>query len=583
VAPARRLLGGAPTAAKPEAVNTSVVAPRLREIAAYLVLEGDRYRARAYQKAAGSVEAVKNLEQLVGEQRLTSLPGIGDSLAGAIEELARRGTTDLLERLRARWPALVVDIAELGGLKPARALELHTALTPTDLDELADMCRAGRVRKVDGFGAAIEARLLAAIENRQERGEVVALADARQLAAALSGHLAAGGAAQASAAGAARRWVELSERLVLAAASSDPGALAEHLGRHSLVVSVSPAEAIDSMVRFDARLTGGVKCELVVAPLERYGTALALATGADAHLELLRRRAAAAGLTLDAIAAPDEEALYRALGLPWLPPEVRDGSDELDAADAGEDFTDLVTLADIAGSVHCHTTYSDGKHTVEQMARAARALGHSYITITDHSPSAQYAGGLTVDRLGMQWAEIADVEKRVDIRILRGTESDIRADGSLDYPDDVLATMDVVIASIHQRFKLDEDAMTRRLVAAMRQPLFKIWGHALGRLIQRRDPIPCRFDEVLDAIEGGPVAIEINGDPRRLDLDPERARLARARGARFVLSSDAHSTTALANVEFAVAQARRARLRRGDVLNALPVDEFCRAVRPLPE
>ncbi|HKE19703.1 MAG TPA: PHP domain-containing protein [Kofleriaceae bacterium] len=564
-------------------MNTSVVAPRLREIAAYLVLEGDRYRARAYQKAAGSVEAIKNLEQLIAERRLTSLPGIGESLAGAIEELARRGTTDLLERLRAHWPALVVDIADLGGLRPARALALHAALSPADLDDLAEMCRTGRVRQLAGFGAAIEARLLDGIERRQERGEVVALADARQLTAALAAHLASGAAAQASPAGAARRWVELSERLVLAAASREPDALADHLGSHPLVASVERAPATDSMIRFAARLTGGVQCDLVVAPPERYGTALALATGAEAHVELLRRRAAAAGLTLDAIAAADEEALYRALGLPWLPPEVRDGTDELAAADAGEDFASLVALADVIGSVHCHTTYSDGKHTVEQMARAARALGHSYITITDHSPSAQYAGGVTVDRLGMQWAEIAEVEKRVDIRILRGTESDIRADGSLDYPDDVLASMDVVIASIHQRFKLDEEAMTRRLVAAMRQPLFKIWGHALGRLIQRRDPIKCRFDEVLDAIAEGPAAIEINGDPRRLDLEPERARQALARGARFVLSSDAHSTEALANVEFAVAQARRARLRRGDVLNTLPADEFCRAVRPLPE
>jgi DNA polymerase (family 10) len=259
---------------------------------------------------------------------------------------------------------------------------------------------------------------------------------------------------------------------------------------------------------------------------------------------------------------------------------VRDGTDELAAAGAGDDFADLVALSDVAGSVHCHTVYSDGKNTVEEMARAAEALGHSYITITDHSASAHYAGGLDAARLAEQWAEIADVERRVGIRILRGTESDIRSDGALDYPDDLLAGMDVVIASVHQRFRLDEDGMTRRLVAAMRQPVFKIWGHALGRLLLHREPIAVRFDEVLDAIADSPAAIEINGDPRRLDLDPERARRALARGARFVLSSDAHSTAALANVEYAVAMARRARLRRTDVLNALPADEFSRAVRP---
>jgi DNA polymerase (family 10) len=349
-----------------------------------------------------------------------------------------------------------------------------------------------------------------------------------------------------------------------------------------MVVSVARAPGDGAVARFVARLAGGATCDVFAAAPDRYGTALVLATGSDEHVAQLRARASAAGLVLDAIEAADEEALYGALKLSWLPPEVRDGTDEVAAADAGDDFADLVTLADVAGSVHCHTTYSDGKHTVEAMARAARDLGHSYITITDHSPTAHYAGGLTVERLSVQAAEIAAAEAKVGIAILRGTESDIRADGALDYPDEVLAGLDVVIASIHQRYKLDEDGMTRRLVAAMRQPVFKIWGHALGRILRHRDPIAVRFDEVLDAIADSSAAIELNGDPRRLDLDPERARRALARGVRFVLSSDAHSTSALANVEYAVALARRARLRRRDVLNTLPADEFRRAVRPRP-
>ncbi|HWM85349.1 MAG TPA: PHP domain-containing protein [Kofleriaceae bacterium] len=565
-------------------MSSLAIAARLREIAAYLVLEGDRFRARAYEKAARSLEGVKDLDRLIAERRLTELPRIGPSLAGAIEELSRRGTIDLLERLREKWPKLVLELADLGGVGPGRALALQAALAPADLDELAEMCRAGRVRAVQGFGPAAEARLLDAIERRHQRGHPLALAEARQLSAALAGHLLADGAAMAAdPAGAARRWVEISDRLSLAAATRDPVALAAHLGRHPQVVSVDRAPDSDHphVARFLARLASGVLCELVAAPPERYGTAMVVATGSAAHLDQLRSRAGAAGLALEEIAAADEPALYRALGLPWLPPEVRDGSDELAAADAGDDFADLVALADVAGSVHCHTTYSDGKHSVEQMARAAAALGHSYITITDHSPTAHYAGGLTVERLAQQWAEIGQVEQRVGIRILRGTESDIRADGGLDYPDSVLATMDVVIASVHQRYRLDEEAMTRRLVAAMRQPVFKIWGHALGRLLMHRDPIAVRFDEVLDAIADSPAAIEINGDPRRLDLEPERARRARARGVRFVLSSDAHSTDALVNVEYAVALARRARLRRADVLNTLPADEFCRAVQPL--
>jgi DNA polymerase (family X) len=561
-------------------VTALPVAARLREIAAYLALEGDRHRARAYEKAAKTMDAVHDLDRLIAERRLTSLPNVGASLAGAIEELARRGTTDSLERLRSRWPKLVIELAELGGVGAARAAALHAALAPADLDELADMCRVGRVRELAGFGATSEARLLEAIERRDRGGEPLALAEARDLAAGLAAQL-AGGASQVSAAGAVRRWVELSDRLSVAAATAQPDALPGLLEQHPLVVSIERRPAAPHMTRFEARMASGILCDVLAAPPERYGTALVLATGSDAHLDQLRRRAASTSLVLDEIAAADEEALYAALGLPWLPPEVRDGSDELAAADAGDDFSDLVALSDVVGSVHCHTTYSDGKHSIEQMARAARAIGHSYITITDHSQSAGYAGGLTAERLAEQAAEIADVERRLGMRILRGTESDIRADGSLDYPDDVLASLDVVIASVHQRFRLDEEAMTRRLVAAMRQPLFKIWGHALGRLLQRREPIGCRFEEVLDAIAGAPAAIEINGDPRRLDLDADRARRARARGVRFVLSSDAHSTAALANVQFAVGQARRARVRRGDVLNTLPADEFCRAVRPV--
>jgi len=261
---------------------------------------------------------------------------------------------------------------------------------------------------------------------------------------------------------------------------------------------------------------------------------------------------------------------------------VRDGTDEIAAAESGDDFADLIQLADLRGAVHCHTVYSDGKNTVEQMARAAQALGLEYITITDHSPTAHYAGGLSVERLHQQWAEIAEVQRRVDIHILRGTESDIRAGGELDYPDEVLGQLDIAIASIHSRYRQDEDAMTRRLVTAMRLPLFKIWGHALGRLVMSRDPIPVRFDEVLDAICQGPAAIEINGDPKRLDLDPVRARRALARGVRFVLSCDAHSTEQLRYLELAVAMARRARIRRHNVMNTLPVDEFARAVRPVP-
>ncbi|HEY0190229.1 MAG TPA: PHP domain-containing protein, partial [Kofleriaceae bacterium] len=228
---------------------------------------------------------------------------------------------------------------------------------------------------------------------------------------------------------------------------------------------------------------------------------------------------------------------------------------------------------------HCHTTYSDGKASIGEMAHAAAELGFGAITITDHSAAASYAGGLVLDQLRAQRDEIAALTDP-EVRIFHGTEADILADGTIDVPPEMIGELDVIIASVHQRHHLDQDAMTQRLITAIRQPFFKIWGHALGRLVLRREPIDVRIDEVLDAVAESPAAIEINGDPYRLDLDPINARKAAQRGIKFVLSCDAHSTRSLGAVRFAVAMARRARLRKHDVLNTLPLDELAAHIRP---
>jgi DNA polymerase (family 10) len=554
-------------------MDPGAVAARLREIATYLELDGDRFRARAYDKAAKSVDAVQDLDRLIAEGRLTELPRVGASLARTIEEIAASGTAPQLEVLRARWPKVLRAMAELPGIGATRARRLYSELEPADLDEVAAACAAGRVRSIEGFGAALEAKLAQGLRDRQQRSQPLIHSEARALGQSLAAHARSSSAAiRAEPAGPGRRYVEIAERIAIAVATREPAAIADHMRRHPMVLSVEESAAGPAI----ARLSSGALCDIYTGPPERFGLTLIVATGSPEHVAGLEERARAAGTSLDALPCSDEAALYGALGLPLLPPEVRDGSDEL----AGDDFSDLVQLADLRGAVHCHTTYSDGKNSVEQMARAAEALGLEYITITDHSPTAHYANGLSVERLRAQWAEIAAVQERVGVKILRGTESDIKSDGALDYPDQILAELDIAIASIHQRYKQEEDAMTHRLVTAMRQPLFKVWGHALGRLLLSRDPVPVRFDEVLDAIVASPAAIEINGDPRRLDLDPQRSRLARARGVPFVLSCDAHSTEQLRYLELAVAMARRARVRRSEVLNAQPVAEFARAVRP---
>jgi DNA polymerase (family 10) len=251
----------------------------------------------------------------------------------------------------------------------------------------------------------------------------------------------------------------------------------------------------------------------------------------------------------------------------------------VEAAARGE-LPELVTLADLRGAVHCHTDASDGRHTLEQMARAADALGLSYMTVTDHSPAAHYANGLSAERLRRQWDEIARVQERVSVRLLRGVECDILEDGSLDCAPALIEELDVVIASIHRRHRMDRAQMTKRIVTAMRQPWFKVWGHGLGRYVLTRPPVDCDMDAVLDAVAASRAAIEVNGDPRRLDLEPRWQREARLRGIRFVLSCDAHSTRGLQNLRHAVDMARRGGLARTDVLNTLPVDAFRAEVRP---
>jgi DNA polymerase (family 10) len=328
---------------------------------------------------------------------------------------------------------------------------------------------------------------------------------------------------------------------------------------------------------FEGCLATGVPVRVHVVPRAAWAVTLLRATGSAAHVERLERLAQERGVGL---AGSSEEELYGLLGLPFIPPELREDEGEIEAALSGGLPADLVTAGDIRGLVHCHTVYSDGQHTVEQMARAADALGMEYMTITDHSPSAAYAGGLTADRLKAQWDEIARVQETVSVRLLRGTESDILADGSLDYPDSILEQLDVVIASIHRRHRMDARQMTERLTRAMALPCFKIWGHALGRLINSRPPVECRVEEVLDVAAASRAAVEINGDPRRLDLAPRWLRAARERGLRFVVSTDAHSMTELGNVRYGVAMARRGWVRRGEVLNTGSVQQFAWSVAP---
>ncbi len=561
-------------------LDRNAVARSLREMGELLTLAGeDRFRARAYERAARVLERVDaDLAALVDQGRLTQLPDIGKGLAAVIAELHLTGRSAALDALRAGLPPGALELSRAAGLSLKRIAAIHAALGVETVAELAAACEAGRVRGVKGVGAKAERRILEAIQAPKPAAEVrIPIHQAHTLADSLLAHLrTAPSVVDIAVAGALRRAAEAIDRVVIVAASTAPEALVRHALDFSLVGTVTARNESGCT----ATLLNGVTMELRVVDPGRFGLELFHATGSPEHVADVERVARARTLLLSAAPLADESDLYRRLGLPFIAPELRDGAGEVDAALGGTLPGDLVSVTDLRGMVHCHTGYSDGQHTIEEMARAADAMGARYLTITDHSPTASYAHGVPLDRLREQWDEIARVQELVSVRLLRGTESDILADGGLDYPDAILEQLDVVIASIHARHRMDADQMTTRLVRAMRHPCFKIWGHPLGRLVFSRPPIACRVEEVLDAIAGSRAAVEINGDPHRLDLPPRFIRAARARGIRFVISTDAHSVAELDNQRYGTAMARRGWVRRGEVLNALDAEGFARAVSP---
>ncbi|MDB4993283.1 MAG: polymerase lambda [Myxococcaceae bacterium] len=558
------------------------IANALREIGQLLDLKAelggapaDRFKARAYVGGARAVEQLReDIGELVRAGRLTEAKGIGDALAKHIAELYETGASPLLEKMRSELPPGALELAEVPHLGLRKMRALHEALGIASVAELEAACLAGKVRDVKGFGKKTEQKILQGIAESRQVEERLLLVDAEEVADRLVAFLAEGeGVQHAAIAGDIRRAAETVDGIDVVVTSTDAKSA---LDRFALFGAV--AEVIERGDDFAvARLGGGARARITVAPPDVAGLALFRATGSADHVAEVEALAEESKAVL---ATTSETALYASLGMQMVAPELREGLGEVAAARKGELVDDLVTLADLQGLVHCHTQYSDGKNTIEEMARAADALGMKYITITDHSPAAHYAGGVEVDRLKRQWDEIDRVQESVKVKILRGTESDILDSGALDYPDAILEKMDVVIASVHSKMKMDEDAMTQRLVAAMRQPVFKIWGHALGRLLQRRAPFACRVEEVLDAVAESRAAIEINGDPYRLDMEPRWIRAARTRDIRFTISTDAHSTRALGNVRFGVGIARRGGVRRGEVLNTLDAQAFAAAVRP---
>ncbi len=568
--------------------DSAFVARALRDTALYLELKGENaFKVRAYNLAADRVLAVgEKLAEAVREGRLAELPNIGPALAEKIVTLHTSGTLPLLEELRASYPPGILALLELPDLGPRKVAALWTSLGVGSLPALEEALRQGRVRGLKGFGEKSEAKLLAGLEQYRTAHARRRLGDVLPVALSLREELArAQGVVRIEVAGSVRRFCETVSDVDIIASAPEAAPVLEALARRNGVATVLGKG--DS--KCSVRLQDGLQVDLRVLPDEDFATALHHFTGSKAHHVRLRGRARDLGLTIsewgvfrgeEKLAVPDETALYRLLGMAYVPPELREDAGEFEAALAGTLPTDLVEPSDIRGAVHAHTTWSDGRASLLDMARAAAARGLAYLTITDHSASAGYASGLSAERLRQQWKEVDAVQAQVpQVRLLRGLEVDILQDGALDLPDALLEQLDIVIASVHVRHGQDAAAMTSRVLRALDHPCTDVLGHPTGRLLQRREPSPLRMEEVFTRAAERGVALEVNGNPERLDLHAAHVRAALAAGCRLVAGVDAHDTASLDNVDYAARTARRGGARRSDVLNTLGTEAFLAALR----
>lgn len=562
-------------------MNAREVAAVLEEIAMLAELAGENpFRVRAFSGAARTLEGTTaDLEALAGAGELTTLPGVGPAIADTIRELLETGRSSQHEELRAATPVGLHDLLRIPGLGIKRVRTLYAELGIASLEQLENAARAGTIAELPGFGAKTSQKILEGLAFVRSVAGRRRYPQALELAVRFLEWLRAHPAVTAAeVAGALRRRMETVSSVELVAASEDPPEVVRaFLALHGAEGAVEEA----GEERATARLRDGLLVRLRCVTPERFVAAVAWETGSEAHREQLQERAEERGLRLDdrglwrdggPVPLADEHALYAALGLAYLPPELREGLGEVEAAAAGR-VPRLVEPADLRGTFHCHTTWSDGKATAAEMAEAARACGWRYLGLADHSRSAGYAGGLTPAAVRKQWREIdawnaAHGGRGADrFRLFKGTECDILPDGTLDYPDDLLAGFDYVVGSVHSSFAMGERAMTDRVLRALESPHLTMLGHLTGRVLLTRDEYAIDARAVIDAAAERGVAVEINADPHRLDLDWRHVRYAAERGVLIPVNPDAHSTAGLGNVAFGVNVARKGWLTAPQVLN----------------
>ena len=570
-------------------LTNAQIAAAFDELADLYELDGAvQYRVIAYRTAAKTVRDTSvSVAELARQGRVTELPGIGSTLEEKILALDQTGDIPSAQKLRAKLPIGLVSVMHLPGFGARRARRLYDELGIDSLDALRAAAEQGRIRGLRGFGAKVEENLLRSLTEEADGpaprillSRAIPVAD--QVVRSLRAHPAA---QQVEVAGSLRRWAESVKDLDVIATATDPAALGRTLTELPVVEAVQAAG--DAGARVTTHL--GIRVDLKVVEPDQFGNVLQHFTGSKAHNVALRESAVRRGLhvseygilddaTGETLRCATEEEVYDRLGLLWIPPELREGRGELEAAaPGGGGLPDLIELSDLRGDLHCHTTTSDGKQTAEEMAVAARERGMEYLAITDHSASHGFGDHVTPDELRARIEEIHALNERLEgIEVLIGTETNILPDGSLDYPDELLAQLDWVIASVHTSFRMPASEMTKRMVTAIEHPLVDALGHPTGRKIELRGAYEVDVERLIEAAARTGTMIEINASPDRRDLNEIHARAAAEAGVRILVNSDAHSVQNFELLKYGIATARRAWLTAEQVANTRPWPEFAR-------
>jgi DNA polymerase (family 10) len=561
-------------------VDNYPIAQVFAEIADLLEIKGENlFKIRAYRSAADTIKAWADPVARMDDRTLLELPGIGKDLARKVRELAETGVCRFHQDLLLEFPPTILELLRLQGVGPKTVAVLYSQLNIRSVDELSAAAKAGRLRTIKGMGARKEALLLKAVEERQKDLGRHLLSDTSAVASELIAYLYEHSpAAELTAVGSLRRGCDTCGDIDILAAGADATLMERFVGFPRVERILGQGTTKSSV-----RITGGYQADVRLVTPQSRGAALQYFTGSKAHNVTLRDRAIQRGFKLNeyglfrvaddqCIAGETEEGIYEALGLVWIPPELREDRGEIEAAAAGP-LPRLVAMPDLRGDLHMHTTVTDGRDDLDVMAAAAQRLGYSYIAITDHSKALAMSNGLDEARALAHAARIRELNGRFEgLTLLAGIECDILADGSLDLAEDCLAQLDLVVASIHSHYGQGETQTTDRVLKAIDCPWVDVLGHPMSRRLLQREPLAWNFDQVVTAAVSRGVALEINAQPERLDLNDAFARAARERGATIVVSTDAHSTLALANMRWGVQVARRAWLTPDAVLNAQPLD-----------